>query len=245
MEFTLPASWSELTQQQLRTVLTLYALFADRPDGMEEVKLSAWANFCGVSILKRTDQGWLCALTDGHENFILDPELLPWIMSCLAWLEHPEEMTVRIERIGDFRARNMYLDDITFEEYLILENYYQGYLLTKEEKTLRLMATILYGMDMEQAGRIRQEILLGVFLWYGAAKHNWANIYTHFFKPAGKGSAGTQEDQREIMNAQIRLLTKGDVTKTLQVYKTEINVALSELDALAREAEETRQKYGK
>ena len=245
MEFTVPRSWDELTQQQLRTVLLLYAVLADQPGGMNEVKISAWANFCHVAIMKRTDQGWLCHLTDKGSDFILDPELLPSMLSHLEWLEHPEQMTVRVENIGDFMAKEMYLRDITFGQWLSLENFYQGYLQTKDEQRLRDMATILYGMTDSQTGKIRPELLLGVFLWFGAAKLYWASIFTHFFKPAGKGSAGTQEDQREMMNAQIRLLTKGDVTKTEKVFNTPLEPALTELDAQARDAEEMKRKYGK
>lgn len=245
MEFTLPTSWDELTQPQLRTVLLLYAVLADQPGGMDEVKISAWANFCHVGIMRRTDQGWLCHLNDRNEDFILDPELLPSMLSHLEWLEHPEQMTVRVERIGEFRAKEMYLNDVTFGQWLALENFYQGYLRTKDDASLRSMAAILYGMTGRQTEDIRPEILLGVFLWFGAAKLYWASIFTHFFKPAGNGSAGTQEDQREMMNAQVRLLTKGDVTKTEQVFNTLLEPALAELDAVAREAEDIRKKYGK
>lgn len=245
MEFTLPTSWGELTQQQLRTVLTLYAVLADQTDGMTEVKISAWANFCRVGIQRRTDQGWLCILLDGGGQFLLDPELMPSVLEPLGWLDHPEEMTVRIEKVGDFKAREMYLGDLAFGEFLALENYYQSYLVTREDECLRLMATILYGMTRQQAARLKPDILLGIFLWYGAAKKHWADIFCHFFKPAANGSAGTQEDQRESMNAQIRLLTKGDVTKNDQVLNTPLEPALAELDALAREAEEIKKKYGK
>ena len=73
-----------------------------------------------------------------------------------------------------------------------------------------------------------------------------SDIFCHFFKPAANGSAGTQEDQREVMNAQIRLLTKGDVTKQKYILEeTDTWTALAELDALAKEAEEIKRKYGK
>lgn len=245
MEFTLPTSWGELTQQQLRTVLTLYAVLADQTDGMTEVKIAAWANFCRVGIQRRTDQGWLCILLDGGGQFLLDPEQMPSVLEPLGWLDHPEEMTVRIEKVGDFEARKMYLNDVNFGEFLRLENFYQSYLITKDDGLMRDMATILYGMTKEQAARLKQDILLGIFLWFGAAKKHWADIYHHFFKPSANGSAGTQEDQRESMNAQIRLLTKGDVTKNNQVLDTPLEPALAELDALAREAEEIKKKYGK
>ena len=47
------------------------------------------------------------------------------------------------------------------------------------------------------------------------------------------------------MNAQIRALTKGDVTKEAQILALDAMRALTELDALAREYEELNRKYPK
>ena len=46
------------------------------------------------------------------------------------------------------------------------------------------------------------------------------------------------------MNAQIRALTKGDITKESQVLALDTWRALTELDALAREYQEFNSKYG-
>ena len=47
------------------------------------------------------------------------------------------------------------------------------------------------------------------------------------------------------MNAQIRALTKGDITKERDILNMDTWRALTELDALAREYEEINRKYGK
>ena len=47
------------------------------------------------------------------------------------------------------------------------------------------------------------------------------------------------------MNAQIRALTKGDITKEKQVLAMDTWRALAELDAQAKEYEEMQRKYGK
>ena len=48
---------------------------------------------------------------------------------------------------------------------------------------------------------------------------------------------------QESMNAQIRALTKGDITKEKEVLHLDTWRALTELDALAKEAEEFNRKY--
>lgn len=245
VEFTLPTKWGDLTQEQLRIVLTLYATFGDVEDGLEQVKIAAWANFCRVGIVRTMDNGHLCVLLDSGDHFLMDDEVMPSILRNLEFLGHPEEMDIRLETFGTFHARKMWLDDITFEQYLILENWYQTYLVTRDDAMLRNMATILYGMEQAQTERIKKDVLLGVFLWYGAVKHRFAQTYPHFLKPAQGAGQVCRESLREAIDAQLRLLTKGDVTKIEGVLKTKLPFALAELEALAREAEEMKRKYGK
>ena len=48
-----------------------------------------------------------------------------------------------------------------------------------------------------------------------------------------------------MTNAMIRLLSKGDVTKVKKIYNVDTWLALTELDAQAKESEEFKNKYGK
>ena len=48
---------------------------------------------------------------------------------------------------------------------------------------------------------------------------------------------------KDAVNAQIRALTKGDVTKEKEVLAIDTWRALTELDALAKEYDEFSQKY--
>jgi hypothetical protein len=76
-----------------------------------------------------------------------------------------------------------------------------------------------------------------VFLWFCAVKQLLGRWFHNFLKPAGEsGTAITQESQYESTQAQIRLLTKGDVTKQKYILEqTDTWTALAELDALAKE----------
>jgi len=78
----------------------------------------------------------------------------------------------------------------------------------------------------------------------------------HFFQPVSNASVDdgnmfeqqqTQYEQlQNAVNAQIRALTKGDVTKE-QYIRDNVDTwtALAELDASAKESEELNRKYGK
>lgn len=245
VNFKVPTSWGELTQEQLRHIFKLFFVYGEEPDGMMSVKLWALQYFCRFRVIRKTDAGWLCKLADGG-SFILNPNLLPSILEQLQWLEHPENLTVRIEKIGEHQAVNMWLQEYPFGDYLKLENYYQGYLTNRNPESLEAMGRLLYQVPDDAEFPFGSYLPLSVFLWYGAIKKKLADTFTHFFKPSAAGNrAGTQESQFEMTQAQIRLLTKGDVTKYQQVIDADTWQALAELDALARESEEFKKKYGK
>lgn len=246
VSFRVPTSWGELNQQQLHHVLKLLFIYGEQAGGMNTVKLWALCHFCGFEVERKTDSGWLCELHNSHKTFLLNPELLPSILEQLSWLDHPEEMTVRLERVGEYQAVDMLFRDLTFGDYLVLENFYQAYLATHDEAKLQKMFRILYSVPQKANVDIRPYVLLSVFFWYTATKHTYSKAFPHFLKPVAEGQqTGTQEAQREMMDAQIRLLTKGDVTKKQAVYNVPAWDALTELDALARDSEEFKQKYGK
>ena len=78
-------------------------------------------------------------------------------------------------------------------------------------------------------------------MWFSYVKKQFSKLFRHFFKPAPEG--GKTVNWLEQMNAQIRALTDGDITKERTVLDADCWRALTELDAKAREAEEFRRKY--
>ena len=246
VSFRVPTSWGELTQEQLRYVMKLLLIYGEQADGMNIAKLWALSKFCGFDVVYKTDGGWLCELHSTRQTFLLNPELLPSMIAHLSWLDHPEEMTVRLEQVGEYKAVDMLFRDLSFGDYLKLENFYQAYLTTHDEAKLQLMFRVLYSVPDDATVDIRPYVLLSVFFWYQATKYTYSKVFSHFLKPVSEGQqTGTQESQREMMDAQIRLLTKGDVTKKEAVFNVPAWDALTELDALARDSEEFKRKYGK
>lgn len=248
VSFSVPRGWGELTQEQLRYVLRLLWLYGEASDWHQRVKTAAFLHFCGIEVANRTDLGWLCRENGCGKSFILNTELLPSLLQNVEWLTHTDQMNVRVERIAQYKAVDFELRELMFGDYLLAENYYQAFLLNRESDMLVSMAKILYGVpDGEDTSEFCNEILTGVFLWFSAAKNVLGQWFPHFLKPVTEGgTAISQESQHENTQAQIRLLTKGDVTKQKYILEqTDTWTALAELDALAREAEEIQRKYGK
>ena len=64
--------------------------------------------------------------------------------------------------------------------------------------------------------RIKEYELVSVFLWWGSIKLYFASLFSHFFQPFQQRTDADQPELPDLMgamNAQIRALTGGDVTK--------------------------------
>ena len=104
-----------------------------------------------------------------------------------------------------------------------------------------------YTLHLTQTKRI------SVFYWLASLKDFLAKVFKHFFQPVAGASAadgnmiehgGSQYEMlQNAVNAQIRALTKGDITKEQQVLSLDTWRALTELDCQAREFEELNSKY--
>ena len=109
------------------------------------------------------------------------------------------------------------------------------------------MATHLYG---SRRIRLRKAERTSIFYWFASLKNLLSRTFPHFLQAATADSSanmlGTPDIGRrlqESMNAQIRALTKGDITKENEILSFDTWRALTELDAQAREYEELNKKY--
>jgi hypothetical protein len=146
--------------------------------------------------------------------------------------------------MGGGVAVDMFLHGVPFFNYLTLENYYQAFLLSPSPDVLHRMASILYPGCSDDAPLSGYE-LTAVQMWYVAVKWRLSETFTNFFRPSGGGAPVTRQSLTDGMNAQIRALTQGDVTRESAIQNIDTWRALTELDALAREAREFELKYGK
>lgn len=244
MRFKVPTSWNELSQSELRYVMKLLWLYGEHPNGVDRVQVASFLHFTGTEVVRRTSDGWLCREVRTSKTFLLDPSLLPSLLEPLGWVCRPETLDVRIDRVGDYSAVDFSLRELMFGDYLQVENFFQSYLQSKQSDCLFRMARLLYRVPTDDSALcLCNEVLLGVFLWFNAAKQLLGREFPHFLKPASDDSGPvTRERLVSGMRAQIRALTKGDVTKQRYILEeTDTWTALSELDALAAESERLRE----
>ena len=245
LNITLPQSWQELTDDQLEYVLYLLAKGYDA----DTLRAYCFVRFSGVDTIE------------------LPPVQVAELLPCLDYLTELPEYPIRPETIGKHRkaAYDALCRDMTFDTYLACENFYQGYIHTQRQDLLDKMAAVLYPIvgnvsNVADNGRSETsatngrsetsatngELHVAVLYWWAGLKAYLSRRFTHFFRPAdphsGTANAIAYPDLRgelqQSMDAQIRALTGGDITKNPVVLATDYLTCLTELDAKAREAEE-------
>lgn len=257
--FKAPSSWAELSEDQLRYVLSVMSIHHDHI----VIKCYLLARFCGLTVHKYTRTGWKCSVKCGESDENGDTKTgkvrervlyisAAEILSLLKNFDFIDKFTNfrPLQRASDvlLTAVDSMLHDVSFYDYLNIEKNYQLFMLNQEDKYLSKMAHLMYRTadgSADETAHFEPYELLGVFIWFSSVKEYFAANFTHFFKPAREGGELRRVDILPAMQAQIRALTDGDVTKQQAVYNTDCWAALTELDNKAREAEEFKERNRK
>ncbi len=239
-----PHSWGEMTQQQLRYALTLLT------EGWEEwqIRTYLFARFADIKVLNEKKDGWLCETeTDKGKTvrFYLQLWEVQGFCEVFDYVFDGKGADNRLDHIGKWKAVDLELHGVPLIDYIVCDNYFQQFMQNdwgESDEPIRQMASILYPTrkgDRSGADKGTKAEIMGVFLWFVWIKSQFSTLFPHLFKPAGSGG---NYDMIEAMNAQIRALTGGDITKEETIKQADVWRALTELDAKAREAEEMDEK---
>lgn len=244
LNFSLPDAWHRLNQEQLR-----YVCYAMTRFDTVTAKTYIFIRLLQITVLTKNKEGWVCSVRIGRKKvrFFLELWQLQHFLHVLDFIDKPGNVPVCLKRIGRYVAVDEMLHQVSFEDYLMLENYYQGFLSTGDNAHLQSMAQLLY---LDKKGRRpssmkpADEELLSVFLWFAAVKDCFTEVFHHLFRPADASGDGAA-NMLDVMNAEIRALTGGDITKEREVLNMDCWRALTELNEKAHEAQEMNEKYGR
>lgn len=243
VNINLPRSWAELNDQKL---YYLYNLLAENLSGAQ-IKTFCLFLWGRLKVVCRYGDGYL--IRRDRVEFYVTAETLTDAVKSLDFIDDVSDVPVRISQIKGHKAVDAALSGVAFEVYLYVENLYQGYLHSQQHSLLQQMGEFLYdteGLHLNRAEKIN------VFYWWTTLKQFLSRQFPHFLRPGGGDDGNLMGETRSLsrqlqdsMNAQIRALTKGDITKEKEILAMDTWRALTELDALAREYEEINRKYGK
>ncbi len=246
-DIQLPTVWDELTDKQL---LMVYRLFA-RDLSAAEVKTLCIMKWNRLKVLAQLPDKRFLIKRGKEPEVALSARQLQKATVSLDFLDSFAPFPVRIAQIGECKAVAADLEKVPFEQFLYVDNLFQGYLNTQQDELLVQIAQVLYGSDNVKPTKAH---LVGVFYWMASLKQYFSQLFSNFYKPApskenggslGDEKAGLFRQLRESTNAMIRALTGGDITKEATIMKMDTWRALTELDAKAKEAEEYRKAIKK
>ena len=238
IDFIVPQGWRELSDKQLRFVYDLLA----KEYASDEIKTLCLLRWSGTKVIGRQESG-AYLLKKGKILFEVTPLTLAELLPHLEWLGSLPTMPVRISKINRQHALPADFSEVPFETFIICDNLYQGYLQTQNDELLDQLGATLYGKSMTFKPYER----INIFYWFAALKDTFSRKYPDFFQPIDAATGGnllgsSASSVEDAMNAQIRALTKDDVTKEAEVLALDTHRALTELNAQAREYKELNAK---
>lgn len=219
VKLTMPQGWNDLTQEQLNYVFTLLSSGFD-------------LDMAKCYVLFRVGKWRRCEDNETvpfHFLQCLSVSALDEAFSLVAWMEDIPAVPVRLEELDGVQVKvSPLMRELTFEEYLMLENRYQAHLVSESPQPVDEMTAMLYN------GKVDSPLArYNTVFWFCALKKMFSIQWPDLFPPPTIGHSDI--NMVEIMNAQIRALTGGDITKEAAVRKVGCWRALEELNAKARD----------
>ena len=248
-----PTEWRKMTQRQLRYVLTLLAMF----DDLTVVKTYMLVRLSGIHVKGDTmritqaqPKSFSCwfrpAWWKPRKWFTLEAWQVESLIRQFDFIDQFDSMDVRLERIHGCRAVDDILDHYPFGDYLMAEQYYQLAVSSGKPEMIEKLATFLY---VKRNGKHPKQLSLspaeqmGTLRWFAHVKSVFAERWPYFFRRVDADIEEMDIDLMGAMDAQIRALTEGDITKEGTIKQMPCWRALTELNQKAREAKEFHEKY--
>ena len=250
-----PKGWAELSQEQLRFLLTAMAAvnlgnknvgYRSQEDyaaqTAAQVQTLCFFKWSGLTVVCPYNSGYL--VRSGDMEFMLSAETVAAALTNLSWIEELPPEPVRLDTVDGADAIPADISSgLTFDAWLACETLWQRYQISPDDTLLQQMASILYGKPSIKPDAPET---LGIFYWWAGVKNLVSEMFPNFFKRTGgdnDDALPSYDDMRRNIDAQIRALTKGDITKECEILSLDAIRALTELDAQAREYDEIQRRY--
>lgn len=238
-DLMLPASWEELTTEQR---LYVYFLLSEGYT-CEAIRSYCLLRWGGIKVVA-AQGGHKYLVRHDKQYGLLEASQVAAAAMALSFLDELPPTPTLPENIDGHPSLSADMVGVPFQTFLMLENLYQGFLHTQDKELVKQMAAVVYD---HEGIKLDGTQTIAVFYWFASLKQLLRGRFSHFFQPLatnGGNLLGTSPDLsrhlQEAMDAQIRALTKGDVTKEAEVLQLDTWRALTELNAQAKEYEELR-----
>jgi len=252
IELTAPRNYSEMTEKHLRYVAAL--MLAGQTE--DQIRTKCFIRFTGIKPISNNGDNYHFSRKGMKGSFMLKTTEVADFSNSFAFITTNFKGFVPFAKIGKYKAVDRLLRNISFAQYIDVENNYQAYIFTKDEKFLTKLIALLYirkpyaetnflsAEKYMQKKATKVERLI-VTLWMIGIKQELALKFKYLFLKKTESDdldELTPPNMLEIVTNQVRMLTDGDITKNKQILAANTWDALKELDNKCREYEELKTK---
>lgn len=245
----LPLSWQEVDRKNFVSLCRILA-HQDITDSSAPLFFLAVTGLTPISAMGN----YSIFETRDKKIVQLDNSQLAVAVEKLAWIDKPNDSLYKNHEITQYMAHLGCTDILKwpFAKFLAVDALFSASLGTSDHAVKSQSKFALEMLRDENSKlKISKSILLrlyspqriALFLYFSAFKDFIAKRFTHLFAPQNDSAIALPSDSSvaDSINAQIRALTKGDVTAEEKVLAIQTGRALTELNELAREYKEFKQ----
>lgn len=181
---SLPTDWQSLSDSQLQYFFT--QLSDDLL--MEEILTLCLFKWADLRVLYKTHDGSYLVKRrhKQKQEATLTIRQVQVATASLDFLRQFAPLPVRISKIRRATAIAADFQGVPFSTFISTDNYYQGFLHTKNEALLNHLATLLY--PKVKSRHLTPPLLLNAFYWFSSLKQYLARLFPHFLQPMSSSS---------------------------------------------------------
>lgn len=237
----IPNSWDKISAKQF----DIFADIAAREDIAELALPLFFMRIANLEPLGPVDGDSVqVTFRRSNEVFTLSTYQMAVAVEQLQFLNNPDASLYLNKQITLSLQKYGYSDLLRkpFANFLSVDAIYAHAVQSQNpESMIKAAAAIFPKARLRKNKRDTAKLSVMAILMYAAFKDYLVGKFRNLFgSAAGEVRIASQSSVSDSINAQIRALTKGDVTAEQRVLETQTVRALTELDALAREYQELK-----
>ncbi len=247
----IPRDYTEMTDKQIRYVAALNIY------GMSEKDIwrRCFIKFTGVKPIIGYADKYILAKKGLKGFFSWSIHEMNYFIKKMSWITS-DFSGIRPLKINGLHPCDELMRDAKLLQYINAENHYQAYIFTKDKNELLMLTATLYQSGTNYSQKKTQKIARKIrnkeieqftcLCWMHGIKKEFSTKWPYLFQKDKKNEFENPDfeivppNMELIIRNQIRMLSKGDVTKETQVLASLTHSALDELNQQCFEYEKLK-----
>jgi hypothetical protein len=239
IDIKVPVKWNDLTIKHIEYFSKM--MLKKLTD--TEIMTLCFLKFSGLKLIKKAildKEGYQYIFKKkGFPRFIMDADQATTCIYKMDYLVQDVSLFELPARIKKYDAYDYRLYDVSLEQYLLLDSYFQAFIFNNDISYLNRMLAVMYHMPGEKWNvdliaqwekRFKRVPLFRkyiIFLWFSGLK-KW--IQEKYFYVFNSGDDTGSPSPDEIVLQLLSALNDGDITHNKEILATNVHEALFELN---------------